>query len=125
MEELLISMEKLKEGGARKVVPLNVSGPFHSKFLKDAEERLRRRIEHVGFKKPTVPIVQNVTAKFETDPDIIKENVIKQITSPVRWIECVEECVKNGVDEFVEIGPTKVLTKFIKQINKNVKLLNI
>ncbi|PNR98200.1 malonyl CoA-ACP transacylase [Petrotoga mexicana DSM 14811] len=125
MEELLISMEKLKEEGARKVVPLNVSGPFHSKFLKDAEERLRRRIEHIEFKKPTVPIVQNVTAKFETDPDIIKENVIKQITSPVRWIECVEECVKNGVDEFVEIGPTKVLTKFIKQINKNVKLLNI
>jgi len=125
MEELLISMEKLKEEGARKVVPLNVSGPFHSKFLKDAEERLRRRIEHIECKKPTVPIVQNVTAKFETDPDIIKENVIKQITSPVRWIECVEECVKNGVDEFVEIGPTKVLTKFIKQINKNVKLLNI
>jgi len=125
MEELLISMEKLKEEGARKVVPLNVSGPFHSKFLKDAEERLRRRIEHIECKKPTVPIVQNVTAKFETDPDIIKENVIKQITSPVRWIECVEECVKNGVDEFVEIGPTKVLTKFIKQINKNVKRLNI
>ncbi|PNR88333.1 malonyl CoA-ACP transacylase [Petrotoga sp. 9T1HF07.CasAA.8.2] len=125
MEELLISMEKLKEGGARKVVPLNVSGPFHSKFLKDAEERLRRKIEHLEFKKPRVPIVQNVTAKFETDPVIIKENIIKQITSPVRWIECVEECVKNDVDEFVEIGPTNVLTKFIKQINKNVKLLNI
>jgi len=125
MEELLISMEKLKEEGARKVIPLNVSGPFHSRFLKDAEERLRKKIEHIEFKKPTVPVVQNVTAKFETDPNIIKENIIKQITSPVRWIECVEECVKNGVDEFVEIGPAKVLTKFIKQINKNVKRVNI
>ena len=124
MEELLISMEKLKENGAKKVIPLNVSGPFHSKFLKEAEERLRQKIETLIFNKPKIPIVQNVSAKFETDPAIIKENIIKQITAPVRWIECVEECINNGVDEFIEIGPTQVLTKFIKQINKNVKLVN-
>lgn len=124
MEELLISMEKLKESGAKRVIPLNVSGPFHSKFLKEAEDRLRKKIETLTFNNPKIPIVQNVSAKFETDPDVIKENIIKQITSPVRWIECVEECIKNGVDEFVEIGPTQVLTKFIKQINKNVKLVN-
>ncbi|PNR96634.1 ACP S-malonyltransferase [Petrotoga sp. 9PWA.NaAc.5.4] len=125
MEELTISMEKLKENGAKRVIPLNVSGPFHSKFLKAAEERLRQKISHIKFMKPIVPVVQNVTAKFETDPEIIKENIIRQITSPVRWIDCVEECIKNGVDEFIEIGPTNVLTKFIKQINKEVKLVNI
>lgn len=125
IEELNISMEKLKENGAKRVIPLNVSGPFHSKFLKAAEERLRQKISHIKFMKPTVPVVQNVTAKFETDPEIIKENIIRQITSPVRWIDCVETCIEKGVNEFIEIGPTSVLTKFIKQINKEVKLVNI
>jgi len=125
MEELLISMEKLKENGAKRVISLNVSGPFHSKFLKDAENRLRQKIEQVTFKTPCIPVVQNVTARFEKDPEVIKENIIKQITSPVKWVDCVKECINKGVDEFVEVGPTKVLTKFIKQIDKNVRLVNI
>lgn len=125
MEELLISMEKLKENGAKRVISLNVSGPFHSKFLKDAENRLRQKIEQLTFKTPSIPVVQNVTARFEKDPEVIKENIIKQITSPVKWVDCVKECINKGVDEFVEVGPTKVLTKFIKQIDKNVRLVNI
>lgn len=125
MEELLISMEKLKENGAKRVISLNVSGPFHSKFLKDAENRLRQKIERLTFKTPSIPVVQNVTARFEKDPEVIKENIIKQITSPVKWVDCVKECINKGVDEFVEVGPTKVLTKFIKQIDKNVRLVNI
>ncbi|RAO99711.1 malonyl CoA-ACP transacylase [Petrotoga sp. 9PW.55.5.1] len=125
MEELLISMEKLKENGAKRVISLNVSGPFHSKFLKDAENRLRQKIEQVTFRTPSIPVVQNVTARFEKDPEVIKENIIKQITSPVKWVDCVKECINKGVDEFVEVGPTKVLTKFIKQIDKNVRLVNI
>lgn len=125
MEELLISMEKLKENGAKRVISLNVSGPFHSKFLKDAENRLGQKIEQLTFKTPSIPVVQNVTARFEKDPEVIKENIIKQITSPVKWIDCVKECINKGVDEFVEVGPTKVLTKFIKQIDKNVRLVNI
>ncbi|MDN5341301.1 ACP S-malonyltransferase [Oceanotoga sp. DSM 15011] len=121
-EQLLKSMDELKENGAKRIIKLNVSGPFHSHLLNKAEENMRIKLEKINFKTPKIPIVQNVNAKFEIDPYIIKENIIKQITRPVKWVESIENMKENGIDEFIEIGPSKVLSKMIKNILMDVKL---
>ena len=114
--------EELKEAGARRCVMLNVSGPFHSEMLKTAGEELYKVLENVELKDFEIPYVTNVTAKYVTNEDKneIKEMLKDQVSSSVLWIQSVEKMIEQGVDTFVEIGPGKTLTGFIKKIAKAV-----
>ena len=117
--------EALKAAGARRVIPLNVSGPFHCELLKTAGDKLRQELENVEIQPFTVPYVTNVTAQNVTGPDQVKELLVEQVSSSVRWQQCVEQMISDGVDTFVEIGPGRTLTGFLKKINRNVKALHI
>ena len=123
--QLLNALKDLSSAGAKKVVQLKVSGPFHSPFMEQAAQRLAQDIKNIECCDPEVPIVQNVSAKFETDKRIIKENIIQQITSPVRWTESIQTKLSAGVKKFVEAGPGKVLTGLIRAISKEPELINI
>ncbi|OEG00486.1 [acyl-carrier-protein] S-malonyltransferase [Vulcanibacillus modesticaldus] len=114
-----------KEGGARRVIPLSVSGPFHSRLMQPAKERLRPLVDQTLINKITIPLVMNVNAKPESNPSSIKENLIEQVVSPVLWTDMVEWMIENGVDTFIEVGPGKVLAGLIKKINRNVKTFSI
>lgn len=117
--------EALKAAGARRVIPLNVSGPFHCELLKTAGDKLGQELENVEIQPFTVPYVTNVTAQNVTGPDQVKELLVEQVSSSVRWQQCVEQMISDGVDTFVEIGPGRTLTGFLKKINRNVKALHI
>lgn len=117
--------ENLKTAGARRIVPLKVSGPFHSQMLTGAGEKLGEVLENVEIKEFSVPYVTNVTAQYVTEPSKVKELLVQQVSSSVRWQQCVERMITDGVDTFVEIGPGKTLTGFMRKINRNVKVLNI
>lgn len=117
--------ETLKEKGAKRVVPLNVSGPFHSQMLTGAGERLRKDLEKVQMSEFSIPYVANLTADYVSSPEDIRELLEKQISSPVRWQQSVERMLADGVDTFVEIGPGKTLSSFVKKINREVTVLNI
>ena len=102
-----------------------VSAPFHCSLMKSAEKKMSQKITESIFKNPKPPVISNVSAKAENKISIIKELLIKQITSKVRWRESVEYMIKSGVNEFIEIGPGKVLSGLVKRINKDVKVFNI
>ncbi len=105
-----------KEKGAKRALSLPVSGAFHSSLMTGAKEELAQAIEKCDFHTPICPIYQNVSAKAETDPSAIKENLLLQLTSPVRWTESVENMIKDGACEFTEFGPGKVLQGLISRI---------
>lgn len=107
-----------KEKGAKRVIPLVVSGPFHSSLMKPAAEKLRDTLETVGFSDAKVPVIANVTAKPVTDSQDIQNKLVEQLYSPVRWEETVETLLAEGVDTFVEIGPGKVLSGLVKKVNR-------
>ena len=115
----------LKEKGAKRVIPLKVSGPFHSQMLLPAAERLGKDLEKIHLKEFTTPYVANLTADYVTTPENIREFLKKQITSAVKWQQSVERMIADGVTTFVEIGPGKTLTGFMKKINKEMTALNI
>ena len=117
--------EALKAAGARRVIPLNVSGPFHCELLKTAGDKLGQELENVEIQPFTVPYVTNVTAQNVTGPDQVKELLVEQVSSSVRWQQCVERMISDGVDTFIEVGPGRTLTGFLKKINRNVKALHI
>lgn len=110
--------ETLKAEGARRVIPLNVSGPFHSQMLKGAGSRLEKVLAEVEVREIKIPYLTNVTANYVTDKKQVKELLVQQISSPVRWQQSVERMVDDGVDTFVEIGPGKTLTGFLKKIRR-------
>ncbi len=117
--------EACKEAGAKRVVPLNVSGPFHSPMLAGAGEKLGKELESVEIKPISIPYVTNVTADYVTEPSTVRDLLRLQVSSPVRWQQSVEKMIRDGVDEFVEIGPGRTLTGFIRKINRNVTAVNI
>lgn len=116
---------KLAEAGAKRCIPLKVSGPFHSPMLSGAGEKLGMQLATVELHEMKVPYVANVTADYVTDTSVIKELLQKQVASSVKWQQSVERMIADGVDTFVEIGPGKTLSGFMKKINKNVKVFNI
>lgn len=122
MEE---ATKKLKEAGARRVLPLKVSGPFHSDLMKPAGEKLANILEDVAVSRPHIPYVTNVTASYVTDEKEIKPLLQRQVASSVRWQQSMELMIENGVDTFIEMGPGKTLTGFMKKINRGVKAINI
>lgn len=117
--------EVIKAAGAKRVVPLKVSGPFHSSLLKGAGEKLSKELENVTLHDFTVPYVTNVTAEYVTDTRNIKDLLIRQVSSSVRWQQSVELMLKDGVDTFIEIGPGKTLTSFVKKIDRSAAVYNI
>ena len=122
---VLTAGEALKAAGARRVIPLKVSGPFHCELLKEAGKKLGEELEKIEIQTFAIPYVTNVTAQYVTESDQIKDLLVKQVSSSVRWQQCVEQMINDGVDTFIEIGPGKTLTGFIKKINRNVKALHI
>ncbi len=115
----------LKEAGAKRCIPLNVSGPFHSPMLKGAGEKLAEELKHVEIHDIAIPYVTNVTGDFVKDKDEVKDLLAAQVSSSVKWIQCVEAMLQDGVDTFIEIGPGKTLSSFVKKINKEVKIVNV
>ena len=119
-------LEKGKELGARKVVELKTSGPFHTEKLKDASDKLREELDKIEINKDfTKKVFKNLDAKEYTKEDDIKNILAKHVMSPVRFSKSIENMINQGVDTFIEIGPGKVLSGFIRKINKEVKVLNI
>ena len=116
---------RLKEIGARRTLMLNVSGPFHSPMLEPAGAALRQELEQVTFQKLQIPYVTNVNACEITDASEITELLVRQMYSPVRWMQSMEYMLKSGVDTFVEIGPGKTLEGFLKKINRNVQVHHV
>ncbi len=117
--------EALKAAGAKRTLRLNVSGPFHSKMLAGAGEKLSEVLKDVELKDFTVPYITNVTAGYVTSTENIKDLLCRQVASSVRWQQSVEKMIADGVDTFVEIGPGKTLSGFMKKINRSVTMMNI
>lgn len=122
---VLKAMEALKEAGARKTVELNVSGPFHSEFLKGAGQQLEELLKKIKLQKLSIPYVTNVTADYVNDISKTKSLLAKQVYSPVRWEESVRNMIKNGVDTFIEIGPGRTIAGFLRKIDRTKKCINI
>lgn len=117
--------EKLKEAGAKRVLPLKVSGPFHSKMLVGAGEKLGKVLDTVEIHTPEIPYIANVTADYVTDAADVKPLLMKQVSSSVRWEQTIRKMLADGVDTFIEIGPGKTLTGFMRKTDKNAKAFNI
>ena len=116
---------KLKEAGAKRVLPLNVSGPFHSPYLKEAGEKLGEALKEVDWKPLSIPYVTNVTGEFVEDIHETEEFLKQQVSSPVRWEQSIRKLIASGADIFVEIGPGKTLSGFMRKIDKTVKMFRI
>jgi [acyl-carrier-protein] S-malonyltransferase len=117
--------ELLRTGGAKRVLKLNVSAPFHSALMMPAQERLAVDLEGVKFANLNVPLVTNVDAAVIRKGSEARESLVRQVSSAVRWLESVELLIKEGVDTFVEVGPGKVLTGLMRQISREVKCFNV
>ena len=116
---------KCKEAGAKRCIPLKVSGPFHSAMLTGAGEKLGEELKNVEIHPIAIPYIANVTADYVTDTDEVKPLLEKQVSSSVRWQQTIERMIVDGVDTFVEIGPGKTLTGFMRKIDRDMKVYNI
>ena len=124
-EDVEQAADALKEAGAKRVLPLNVSGPFHSSLPEQAGEELGKELEQVDFSDLRIPYVTNVTAEYVTDITKTKELLARQVASSVRWQQSMELLIADGVDTFVEIGPGRTLAGFLRKINREVKVYNV
>lgn len=112
------AVAKMEEAGAKRAIKLAVGGAFHSPLMEPARKELAAAIEAAPFSKPVCPIYQNVSTIAETNPDTIKANLVKQLTSPVKWTQCVRSMIKDGATSFTEVGPGSVLQGLVKKIAK-------
>ena len=124
VEGVNIACEKLKEAGAKRALVLNVGGAFHSPLMEPAKQELETAIHNTPFHKPICPVYQNVNALPETDPIRIKQNLIDQLTAPVRWTQIVQNMIQDGATEFFEVGPGKVLQGLVKKVNTEVSAVS-
>lgn len=125
-EALQKAAELAKQKGARLTVALKVSGPWHSRFMADAKAPMRHALETCALARPALPVIANVTADaYATEPDRIRETLIEQIVSPVRWVDSMNKLVREGHRTFVEVGPGKVLSGLMRDISREVKMLNV
>jgi [acyl-carrier-protein] S-malonyltransferase len=116
---------ELLSGVARKVVKLKVSAPFHCALMKPAQDRLAVDLEGLNFSEPAMPVITNVDARATTAPDELRDALVRQVSAPVRWVESMQLLVEQGVDTFIEAGPGKVLSGLMRQISRDVKMLNV
>ena len=117
--------EALKNAGAKRALPLKVGGAFHSPLMEPAREELAKAIEETNFSSPKCPIYQNVVAHAVTEPQEIKQNLIAQLTAPVRWTECVRAMISDGATLFTEVGPGTVLQGLVKKIDSSISAESI
>lgn len=117
--------EKMLAAGAKRALKLKVGGAFHSPLMEPARTELAEAIEQTSFNKPVCPVYQNVNAKPQTDPVTIKENLVAQLTAPVRWTQSVENMIADGAVKFTEVGPGAVLQGLVKKVNKEVETKGI
>ncbi|HAQ70007.1 MAG TPA: [acyl-carrier-protein] S-malonyltransferase [Flavobacteriales bacterium] len=121
-EAVEAACEALKEKGAKRALLLPVGGAFHSPLMEPARAELQAAIENTEFSTPTCPVYQNVTARAVSNPSEIKQNLIAQLTAPVRWTQSVEQMVKDGGTHFIEVGPGKVLSGLVKKIHREAEV---
>lgn len=114
------AIEKLNEAGAKRAMKLNVGGAFHSPLMDPARKELAKAIDKTKFQRPICPVYQNVTGQAVTNPEIIKENLISQLTSPVRWTQTMKNMIANGITEYIEVGPGKVLQGLLKKVDRRI-----
>ena len=123
--ESMDSLKSILKDKSKKFIPLKVSAPFHCEMMKPAADIMKEKIKSINFKKPTSKIICNVTSKPENDPENIKKLLVEQICSTVRWRESLINMHNEKIDNFIEIGPGKVLSGLVKRINKNVEVISI
>ena len=116
--------EKLKAAGAKRALVLQVGGAFHSPLMMPAQQELEKAISETLFSNPICPVYQNYTAKAVTDPTAIKNNLIAQLTAPVKWTQTVEQMIADGASHFYEAGPGKVLQGLVKKVNKDIEAIS-
>jgi [acyl-carrier-protein] S-malonyltransferase len=119
-----VACEKLKAAGARRALVLPVGGAFHSPLMEPARTRLAKAIEETHFSQPICPVYQNVTALPVSDPNEIRQNLIAQLTAPVRWTQTVQRMIADGAAQFIEVGPGKVLQGLVKKVNKEMEAVS-
>lgn len=124
-EPVAKAAEALSEAGAKRCITLKVSGPFHSALLTGAGAKLKKELDTVELHEMKIPYIANVTADYVTDLSEVKPLLEKQVASSVRWQQSVERMIKDGVDTFIEIGPGKTLSGFMRKINRDVKVYNV
>lgn len=122
---VLTAAEKCGQAGAKRCIPLKVSGPFHSPMLAGAGEKLGKELEHVEIHPISIPYIANVTADYVTDAKDVKPLLKKQVSSSVKWQQTIERMIADGVDTFIEIGPGKTLSGFMRKINREVRVYNV
>lgn len=115
----------LKEKGAKRAIKLNVSAPFHCALMMPAQEKLADDLEALGYGALRFPILHNVDAAVNGDPTLVCDKLTRQVSSPVRWLQTIEKMSANGVEKFIEVGPGKVLTGLVRQINRDVAYANV
>ena len=125
MKGIEIACEKMKEAGAKRALPLQVGGAFHSPLMNPAKEELASAINATNFKQPSCPVYQNVNALPSIDVAVIKQNLIDQLTAPVRWTQTVKNMVKDGGKLFIECGPGKVLQGLVKKIEPTAEVKSV
>lgn len=116
---------ELLKGVAKRVIKLNVSAPFHCSLMKPAQEKLAAHLERLTFNAPQMPVVTNVDAKITTSPDELRDALLRQVSSPVRWLESMQVLLGQDIESVIEIGPGKVLSGLMRQTNRDVKCLNV
>ena len=117
--------EIFKEKGAKRVIPLAVSGPFHSSLMKPVAEQLKEEFKNYSWKELKVPVIANTTVNILNSSDEIKEELYRQTFGPVKWVDTINKLAENGVTKIYEVGPGKVLAGLIKKINKEIEVINI
>lgn len=120
-----IASQRLSEAGAKRVVPLTVSGPFHTSLLEPAAKQLEKEIQTYQINDPSMPVISNTTARPFEDAAHIKGLMVKQVMSPVYWEDSVQKMIELGVDTFIEVGPGKTLSSFIKKMDRSVNTMNV
>lgn len=120
MKGIEVACEKLKEAGAKRALPLKVGGAFHSPLMEPARVELAEAINNTNFNTPVCPVYQNVDAKPYSDPAQIKENLIKQLTSPVKWTYIMQNMIADGMTSYTEVGPGKVLQGLLKKVDRQI-----
>lgn len=121
-EAVELAQNSLKEAGARRVIPLKVSGPFHTSMLNEASKKLALHLNDTVFNEPKVKVITNVTGDFIKNKDEIKSLLEKQVKSSVKWSNTIEKMIDEGIDTFIEIGPSKTLSSFVKEISRGKKI---
>lgn len=119
------AIDILKERGAKRAIKLNVSAPFHCALMKPAQERLAKDLQEINFGDLRFPVIENVSAEANTDGARAREALIMQVSAPVRWADSIENLINKGVDTFIEVGAGKILTGMVRQINRDVRCLNV